>query len=148
TCPDNRGRRRARQPTPPLAPLASAFLALGPPHEVLRRLDTQLLALFVADRRGFTAATAAHALLGRATDHPLDPRQFRRQCLAARMVANSFLRWSRRQRFACTLVLHLGGAHSRLQFQQFQLLVGQFLTPRTIHLDALQPQPLFQYLDL
>ncbi len=37
------------------------------------RLDIQLLALFVADHCCFPAATAAHALLGRAGDHQLDP---------------------------------------------------------------------------
>jgi len=31
----------------------------------------------------YPSATAAHALLGHAGDHPLDPRQFRRQRLAA-----------------------------------------------------------------
>ena len=64
------------------------------------------------------------------------------------MTANSFLRGSRLQRSARTLCLRLGGAHSRFQLQQFQLLIGQFLAGGTIHLDAPQPQALFQYLDL
>src|SRR5258708_2982883 len=102
-------------PAPSPSPLPTAFPALGHPQEILRRLATQLPPPFVADPRGSRAATAAHALLGRAGDHPLDPRQFRRQRLAARMLANPFLRWSPRHRLACTLRLHFGGAHSPFQ---------------------------------
>jgi len=118
-----------------LATLASAFLALGQHHEILRRLDIQLLALR-SRSPWFHGRNAAHALLGRARDHPLDPRQFRRQRLAARMLANPFLRCSPRHRLAGTLRLHFGGAHSR--FTPVTPAVRVSSRCRTIHLDALQ----------
>jgi hypothetical protein len=39
-------------------------------------------------------------------------------------------------------------AHSRFEFQQVELRIAEFLAPRTVLLDPLQPQLLLQYLDL
>ena len=55
---------------------------------------------------------------------------------------------ARRQSLPRTLRLHFQIAHARLQFQQLQLRVTEFFAARAVLLDALQPQPLFQYLDL
>ena len=54
----------------------------------------------------------------------------------------------RSDRFALALGLNVGTAHLRLKFQQFQLRGAEFLAHRTVLLDPLQPQLLFQNLDL
>jgi hypothetical protein len=54
----------------------------------------------------------------------------------------------RRQQFAPALRLDFGIAHPGLQIQQLELCVAEFLAAWTVFLDPLQPQLLFQYLDL
>jgi hypothetical protein len=54
----------------------------------------------------------------------------------------------RRQRLALALRLDLGVAHSRLQIQQPELCIAEFLAAGSVLLDPLQAQSLFQYLDL
>src|ERR1700731_2481230 len=54
------------------AGLAGTLFAPGHQHEILHRLNIQLLALFVADHRGRSPAATAHALLtGAPTTAPL-----------------------------------------------------------------------------
>jgi hypothetical protein len=53
-----------------------------------------------------------------------------------------------RPRRPCALGLHFPIADARLQFQQLQLLVAELFAAGTVLLDALPPQPLFQYLNL
>jgi pimeloyl-ACP methyl ester carboxylesterase len=65
------------------AGLACTLLAPGHQHEILHRLNIQLLALFVADHRCRLPTATAHALFGRAGNHALHARKIRRQRLGA-----------------------------------------------------------------
>jgi hypothetical protein len=116
---------------------AGALFALGHHHKVLGRLNLQLLALFIAEEAGGLTALAADALLGRAGDHPFDAGQMGRQFLPARMRRARFL-GRRRQghRLALALGGHFGDAHPRLDFQEFQLRVGEPLTTGPVFVDA------------
>jgi hypothetical protein len=69
------------------APLARTLLAHSHQHEILHRLNVQLLALFVADHRCRLPAAATHALFRSAGYQKLHARKIRRQRLAARMLA-------------------------------------------------------------
>ena len=51
------------------APLACTLFALRHQHEILRRLNIQMLALFIANHRCRLPAAAAHALFRRARNH-------------------------------------------------------------------------------
>ena len=53
-----------------------------------------------------------------------------------------------RQRFPRALRLHFQIAGARLSLQQLQLPVAELFAAGAVFLDALQPQPFFQYLDL
>src|SRR6059058_5681012 len=95
--------------------LAGALFALGHHHEVLGRLNLQVLALLIADDGGWLATLAANALLGRAGDEPFHPGQLGRQGLAARMRARRGLGRARRnERFTLALGGHLSDADARL----------------------------------
>jgi hypothetical protein len=128
------------------APLACTLLAPGHEHEILHRLNIQLLALFVADHRCRSPAATAHALLGRAGNHALHARKIRRQRLAARMLALLLVRrcW---QYLAFAFCRDFQIADPGLQLQQFQLLVGQLLAARPVLRDPLLAQLIFQQLD-
>src|ERR1700677_5172664 len=73
-------------------PSARALFALRHYHEVLVRLDVQLLAQLVADHTGFFTALAADTLLWSAADELFNPGQVRRQLLTARMLSSCFER--------------------------------------------------------
>jgi hypothetical protein len=64
------------------------------------------------------------------------------------MLTSLWLFLRRRQRLALALRLDFGVAHSRLQLKQLELRIAEFLAARSVLLDPLQPQSLFQYLDL
>ena len=53
-----------------------------------------------------------------------------------------------RQRPAFALGLDFQVAHSGFQIQKVQLRIAELFAARTVLLDALQPQALFQYLNL
>ena len=102
-----------------------------------------MLALLITDEAGGLAALTANALLRRAGDEPFDPGQMSWQLLAARVRAHRGLGRARRQGFTLALGLNLGGTYPRLNFQEFQLRVGEPLTGRPVFVDAQQAQPLF-----
>ena len=58
------------------------------------------------------------------------------------------MRAARRQRLALALRLYFQIADAGLLFQQLQLRVAELFAAGTVLLNPLQPQPLFQYLDL
>ncbi len=126
--------------------LAGPLFALGHDHEVLGRLDVQLLADVVADHDGGLAASLAGALFRRAGDHSLHARQPGGQLLASGMRTGFPVR--RRQRLAFAFRLDFDVAHSWFQFQEFQLRRVELLASRTVLLDPLEPQLLFQRVDL
>ena len=77
-----------------------------------------MFALVVADRRGLLLAVAADALLGRARDHPLYPRQRPRQALPAGMRALGLGTSARSRLIPLALSLNLRLANTGLLFQQ------------------------------
>src|ERR1035437_9005596 len=141
-------RRRGRDHPGFLAALAGALFAFGHHHEVLRRLHVQLFAHVVADDRLDLAASLAGALFRRAGDHSLHAWQDGGQLLPPRMLTALLLFGRRRQRLALALCLDLDVAHPGFQIQQLELRVAELLAARTVLLDPLQSQSLFQYLDL
>ncbi len=146
TLVDDPRRQRRRHHRRHFTVLAGPLFALGHRHEIPGRLYIQLFAGVIADHHRRLPAGLAGALLGRAGNHPLDPRQIGRQFLPPRMRAPVLLR--RRQRLAFALRLDLDVADPGLQIQQVQLRVAQLLAGRAVLLDSLQPQALFQNPDL
>jgi hypothetical protein len=128
--------------------LASPFLALDHFDEILGRLHFQHFADFVADHLRIGPAASAYALFRRAGNHPLHAGKIGGQSLAARMFAPLLLFRSGWQRVALALGGHFRVAHARLELQQFQLQIAQFLAAGTVLGDSLQPQLLFKKPDL
>src|ERR1019366_8106810 len=143
---DDPRRCRCSDHTAFLAALAGALFALGHHHEVLRRFHLQLFADIVADHHRRLAASLAGALFRRAGDHSLHARQRGGQLLPSGMFAAPELLRSRRQRFALALRLDFGVTPPRVQNQQLELRIAEFLAARAVLLDPLQAQALFQYL--
>jgi len=146
TLSSDRGGTEAHDCTPRLlATLASAFLALGHHHENLP-LESNARSLR-SRSRGLTPQRRNQKMIGRAGDHPLETRQFRRQRRRPD-VASPFLAGSPGHRSRGTLRLHFGRCFTpRFQLRNSSCSVVSSSCPGP-SIWSVQPQPLFRYLDL
>jgi len=115
-----------------------------PPQTLPQRRETR--ATHAGPHRRFFAALAADASIGCAGDDLFDPGKVRRQLLPTGMFAR-FPEWQF-QLLAVAFGFDFGAAHPRLQLEQFQLVIGEFLAAGSVLLDPNQTQSFFQYTDL